>query len=968
MRPMAGGAVARWERKALAESLNPEFPAIDVATVPLPEYNAAVAKLLRDASIPQAHFSLAWRDLSVTAPLQAAGSVPENVFVAFSAAASAVRNGCARVAHPHDVDAGGAGAGKDARVLDGVSGRLEPGETCLVLGPSGAGSSLLLQRLAGRQIGTVVKTGGEVLYDGQKKLAGVVKHAHVVALIGQEDVHTPELSVRDTLRFAADCKFPEWFPHVAALRRNHISLITRMLGIDRVLDTVVGSDSLRGCSGGERKRVTFAEMAMSPDQGVVLLDNFSKGLDSATTLSICRAIARYAGAARAIVVASMGAPGLASYSTFSHLTVLDSGKLLYFGRRDQAEAYFVGLGFVRPPSRSVPDFIATISDPAVNGQYVPAGGAAGVPMTADALASRFAESAPGVALRSTLSSGAGPVGPEFDVPPDLVRLGRQRSLQGLPHQFRAVLQRQLRVLAAKRRQYVLQVCINVVFGLVLGSVFWQLPETQAGGNSRAGLIFLALLFIGLNALSTIPQMSMDKAVHRKHSASAFYMSMPYVVSLLAYDMATQLIKAAAFVVPLYLMAGMQIGSSGQRLLYTVLILWIVANVMQLYTRSLVAVFDSADGAQALGGFTTILLVLTSGYLKSGDQLQSYLVWLYWANPLHYAYEALALNEFTALTLACTPSELLPDNTAVANANRVCLVSTGELYLADFLSITEAPVYRLYYFCILAAYLCVLVVVAAVAVRMSKPKGFAAKAKPTAGPGGSPGESVALSVDDGAADHPAPTRLTFSGMSYSVQGGAKLLLNSVSGVVPPRQMVACTCPRVLRAAQPAALQLQRPSSAAAGVRPCETDSSSGLSVCSCCSDRHEVCARERSDEGSQPAHRPRNLCARITDLRRHRTVRAIMSSLCALGGRLDPVAEQRSRQEHPARRVCGPKDTEGRRRAGGRGAAQRHCGVSQGALLRGGILRAGRLARAAEHSARVGALCRRPPPPRVCPRR
>jgi ATP-binding cassette, subfamily G (WHITE), member 2, SNQ2 len=686
-------SAARWRRKADAEALNPAFPSIDVASVPLDEYRQAVSKLLHDASIPEVHFSLLWRDLSATVPTEASKLGPIQKAVAAAVAAStAVINGFANVTHPHsrdvdddDVKDGASVREKMARLLDGVSGRLDPGDTCLILGPSGAGSSLLLQTLAGRNVGTILKTGGEVLYNGRTKLAGSVNMAHVVSYVGQEDVHIRELTVRDTLQFAAECKFPAFYPYVEVLRRNQITIIAKLLGIENVLDTIVGGDGLRGCSGGERKRVTIAEMATGPKPGALLLDNFSKGLDSATTLSICRSVANFASASGVVVVASMGAPGLDSYNTFSHLIVLDAGKLLYFGRRDAAEAYFSSLGFVRPQTRSLPDFIATVSDPIVNQRYVSRGDAARVPLTGDALAARFAESALGTALRSSLGlDGAATAAtsnraPPSEVPSDLLRLAQRRSLQTVPHQFRTLMKRQLRVLSAGKGAYLTSILIKLGFGVVLGSIFWQLPNTAGGASSRGGIIFLATLFLAIQALAAIPQLSVDKMVHSKQNAAAFYTSTPYVVSSLAYEILTQLPVTIAFVVPLYLMAGMQIGSSAQRLMFAALILWLVSIVIGLYTRALVVFFDRPDAAQALGGLATIILVLTAGYLKAVNKLQGYLVWIYWANPVHYAFSALMINEFNGLRLSCTSSELLPDNTAIPDASRVCTVSTGEKY-------------------------------------------------------------------------------------------------------------------------------------------------------------------------------------------------------------------------------------------------------------------------------------------------
>lgn len=282
--------------------------------------------------------------------------------------------------------------------------------------------------------------------------------------------------------------------------------------------------------------------------------------------------------------------------------MLDSGKQLYFGPRIDAEAYFLRLGFVRPKKRSVPDWISTISDPTVSMAYVPAGvNPSALPLTVEKLAEAFSNSPEGRALRAELDDPATLEGtPEPDVPDDLRSLGATRSLQTRGYQIKCVGKRQLRVLSAKRKQFLTSFLINLIFGIVMGSVFWQLPKTVSGAGSRGGLIFLSMLYIGLNALSTIPQKVVDALVHQKQMASAFYTVTPYIISLLIYDMATSALTVAAFIAPLYALAGMQLGTGGVRLYYAILINWLIANNMGLFVRTLVAATASADIAQALG--------------------------------------------------------------------------------------------------------------------------------------------------------------------------------------------------------------------------------------------------------------------------------------------------------------------------------------------------------------------------------
>lgn len=62
-----------------------------------------------------------------------------------------------------------------------------------------------------------------------------------------------------------------------------------MFGISHTVNTRVGDDFVRGVSGGERKRVTIAEAALSfaPLQ---CWDNSTRGLDSANAVEFCKTL------------------------------------------------------------------------------------------------------------------------------------------------------------------------------------------------------------------------------------------------------------------------------------------------------------------------------------------------------------------------------------------------------------------------------------------------------------------------------------------------------------------------------------------------------------------------------------------------------------------------------------------------------------------------------------------------------
>lgn len=80
------------------------------------------------------------------------------------------------------------------------------------------------------------------------------------------DVHFPMMTVGQTLYFAARARAPRNIPggvsnHVYAEHMRDVMMAT--FGISHTIDTNVGNDFVRGVSGGERKRVTIAEAALS---------------------------------------------------------------------------------------------------------------------------------------------------------------------------------------------------------------------------------------------------------------------------------------------------------------------------------------------------------------------------------------------------------------------------------------------------------------------------------------------------------------------------------------------------------------------------------------------------------------------------------------------------------------------------------------------------------------------------------
>jgi ATP-binding cassette subfamily G (WHITE) protein 2 (SNQ2) len=121
-----------------------------------------------------------------------------------------------------------------------------------------------------------------------------IRHTTANALLILDDIHLPTLTVGQTLNFALSTKTPGPKGRLPGISRSEFNvavkdMLLKMLNIVHTENTLVGDSFVRGVSGGERKRVSIAEM-MTTRARVQCWDNSSRGLDASTALDFVRSL------------------------------------------------------------------------------------------------------------------------------------------------------------------------------------------------------------------------------------------------------------------------------------------------------------------------------------------------------------------------------------------------------------------------------------------------------------------------------------------------------------------------------------------------------------------------------------------------------------------------------------------------------------------------------------------------------
>ena len=129
------------------------------------------------------------------------------------------------------------------------------------MGRPGSGCTTLLKTLANLR-GEYHAVKGDVFYDSISP-EDVRNHVRGdVQYCPEDDIHFPTLTVDQTLAFAAKTRAPR--VRISNSTEEYTKLVTDMLtttfGLNHAKNTLIGSAAIHGISGGEKKRVSIAEV------------------------------------------------------------------------------------------------------------------------------------------------------------------------------------------------------------------------------------------------------------------------------------------------------------------------------------------------------------------------------------------------------------------------------------------------------------------------------------------------------------------------------------------------------------------------------------------------------------------------------------------------------------------------------------------------------------------------------------
>ncbi|KAF4354338.1 hypothetical protein F8388_023000 [Cannabis sativa] len=498
-------------------------------------------------------------------------------------------------------------------ILKNVTCEARPGEITAVAGPSGAGKTTLLEILAGMI--PLSRVSGHVLVNDQPM--NVKNFRRVSGYVTQDEALFALLTVEETLMYSARLRMHGGYEKAV----SRVKELLKVLGLEHVAGVRIGSESSRGISGGEKRRVSIGvDLVHDPD--VLLLDEPTSGLDSASALHVALLLKTMAANQGKTILLTIHQPGFRILQLFDHILLLSNGVLLHHGSLHMLEERLSIAGHTIPRHVNVLEFAIEVT-----------------------------ETLSSVMEESEIDDS------EFEELNDSFRTSPLSASDIEKNQFlyantpfREVLilsQRFFSNIFRTKQLFVARIIQALLAGFVLGNIFMKSAHDhdpkRVVFQTRIGFFAFSLTFLLSSTTEGLPIYLQERRILMRETSRGAYRVYSYVISNTLVFLPFLLVVAVLYTTPVYWLVGLRKEMDG--FLYFSLVVWMVI----LMSNSFVACF-SALVPNFITGMTLVAGIMGSFFLFSGyfitkEDLPRYWIFMHYLSLFKYPFECFIINEY-----------------------------------------------------------------------------------------------------------------------------------------------------------------------------------------------------------------------------------------------------------------------------------------------------------------------------------
>jgi ABC-type multidrug transport system ATPase subunit/ABC-type multidrug transport system permease subunit len=513
--------------------------------------------------------------------------------------------------------------GSTTTILEPVSGCMQSGSLVALMGPSGCGKSTLLDMLAMKKTATYT---GEILINGHPR-----DHLfqRIAAYVSQEDVMPEYWTVKEAVEFNMDLK-SMGSRHLKSI--GALDVLMSAFGLSEIANTYIGGPKVRGCSGGQRRRVTLLR-GMAQGARIIFCDEPTSGL-SATDAELCiKALRVMAKCFNLLIVVVIHQPRVEVADLFDDLILLTSrpGRMIYSGPMRGALAYWEECGHPVPKYANPTDIYLDMITP-------------GGPMDrVDEFMQHFTTKLKDdidvlvakqmhekhLAIAESLQHNY-----DFLVKQGMklrpLRLSSQAS--SLPRQIQILLRNKVKLKARNPSALMATLVVPVIMGVITG-LFYQGTGSKSF-QAQASFLFSLMLQVALGGNQMMPLLMEERKIMKYDISEKLYSAQAFIMVSLIIDVFLAMIGALLKVLLMFAISGVHWDYFGPILGWCTVV-FVFFDSLFAFLASFCADIQTAT---VLSSPILVIFIYFSGFILNPVTAPSWLTWVFTISPINYALQ------------------------------------------------------------------------------------------------------------------------------------------------------------------------------------------------------------------------------------------------------------------------------------------------------------------------------------------
>ncbi|CAF0783389.1 unnamed protein product [Adineta steineri] len=514
------------------------------------------------------------------------------------------------------------------QLLANLNGHAVPGKIVAIMGSSGAGKTTLLGILSGR-FNKHLKISGTISLNGLRVDGSTLLNR--CGYIEQNELFIGSMTVREHLTFQAMLRMKT---NTDEYRHERIEDVLQVLDLISCQNTIIGiPGKLKGLSGGELRRLTFASVILT-NPALLLIDEPTSGLDSNLAISVMNTMKRLADQGKTII-SVLHQPSSQIFHMVDTLCLLSHGHLVYFGSRLDAPDFFQSMDRQCPPNCNPSEFyieqLSSRSDDTKDEDE-----STQLPLEWKHAVETFQQSQYNQKLQKSIE--------------DEIILSKMRSdkfetdicyQSNFFRQLKWLLWRSFRASSRNPVHSTSLLIKSVLPALILGVLYFQLKQTPEIVQNLNAISFVILTSVcytnAFVILATFPgEFQVFKREHRRrlYGTSAYYIARFFT------ELPFFIIMPWIFTTIVYVCVG--ISKSFLTYILYCLFAILATNASVAFSGIVAALANSVDSAVSIALPLLEIFMLFGGFFLNNASVPVYFTWLQYSTWYYYAYSLILI--------------------------------------------------------------------------------------------------------------------------------------------------------------------------------------------------------------------------------------------------------------------------------------------------------------------------------------